>query len=176
MMSTTTSTHVNSALSPPTPHKCAYQAAEKAFSNKSPNISLLSLEGLNAPSSDPLPSGASFLLEIHRRREKSHNCAYQAAEKPFSNKSPHMSLLSLEGLDAPSSGPLPSGASFLLEIHRRREKSATPSQKVTRKERTFLDKFAAPSQKITGTPVQRWTKKERNLLLEKAVNLAAEDS
>jgi hypothetical protein len=134
MMSTTSSSRGNSAFPLPTPLKCAYQAAEKSFS---------------------------------------------------SNKSPHISLLSSEGLYAPSSYPLPSGASFLLEIHRRRKKSATPFQNMTRKEREYVDKSTAPLQKITGkeqsllrksaTPLQRLTKKERNLLLEKAVNLSTED-
>jgi hypothetical protein len=109
-----------------------------------------------------------------------HQCdAYQAAENSFNKtKSPPISLLSLEGqgLYAPSPDLLPAGADFLLEIHNRRQKSATPYKKMSRKEREYVDN-AAGKQKLLKKPattLQKMTKIERNLLLEKALTLISQ--
>jgi hypothetical protein len=79
-----------------------------------------------------------------------------------------IALHSLEGLYAPASVPLPSGPSFLLEIHRRREHSTTgtPFQKMTRKEREYVE--------TSAIALQRTTKKERNSLpLQSKVEIAS---
>jgi hypothetical protein len=109
----------------------------------------------------------------------------QAASKTTDTEVPALSLFSAGALNARSSDPLPSGASFLLEIHRRREHSATPSQKLTRKEREFLEQNAHPSFSMTSMdlslprksapPPQSMSKKERNSLLEEALHLMSED-
>jgi hypothetical protein len=76
-----------------------------------------------------------------------------------------LSLISAGTFNVPSSDPLPSGASFLLEIHRRREQSACPSQRMKRKEREFL------SSNMTSM-----TQKERNLfILDEALDLISKD-
>jgi hypothetical protein len=97
-----------------------------------------------------------------------------------------LSLFSSAGaFNVPSSDPLPSGVSFLLEIHRRREQSASPSQKMKRKEREYVEKYTHPSLNATGmglviptksaAPRQSMTKEERTSLLNEALNLISED-
>jgi hypothetical protein len=108
----------------------------------------------------------------------SHLC--KSSRKPANTKTPISSVLpSVALLDAPSpdANALPSGESFLLEMHRRRELSFTPSQKMTRKEREYLDKAANPSKHMViqelslPTKLARLTKKERDLFLQKALDL-----
>jgi hypothetical protein len=93
-----------------------------------------------------------------------HKCAYYAAaRKPVRTETPCIALYSLEGEYAPASDPLPSGPSFLLQMHRRREHSATPFQKMTRKEREYVE--------TSAIPLQRMTKNERNSLLQDVMDL-----
>jgi hypothetical protein len=114
--------------------------------------------------------------------------SYQTASKTSDSLVPALSLLSAGVLNVPSSSdPLPPGASFLLEIHRRREQSATPFQKMKRKERDYLEKYAHPSTSMdldlpttkSPAPPQSMTKKERNSLLgealDQALDLMSED-
>jgi hypothetical protein len=81
------------------------------------------------------------------------------------------------------SDSIDSGASFLLAIHRRREESSSPSQKMTRKEGEYLRKDAHPSlhlpnmrsSKNAAPPTQKMTKKERDSVLDSALDLLSED-
>jgi hypothetical protein len=100
-----------------------------------------------------------------------------------------ISLFSSAGAfkNVPSSDdhPLPSGVSFLLEIHRRREQSASPSQKMKRKEREYVERYTHPSFNMAGmglviptksaAPRQSMTKEERTSLLNEALHLISED-
>jgi hypothetical protein len=94
------------------------------------------------------------------------------------------SVISSGALYAPSSDAdaLPSGVSFLLEMHRRRERSNSPSQKMTRKERECLDKVANPSKHMTRQQLSlpaksalRMTKKVRDSFLQEALDLLSDD-
>jgi hypothetical protein len=110
-----------------------------------------------------------------------------------------VSALSMHTLGAPyedSPDTLPSGASVLLEIHNRREQATTPSQKMTWKERECLETYADPSliEKYANplvvhntnadvgllptkspAPSKKMTKKERDSLLQEALDLLSED-
>jgi hypothetical protein len=180
MSTCTTSQQLNSGPNLSTPYKSTYQEARKTVNTRGPT---LSLGALFAAPSDPLPSGAS----------KSAYC--QEASKTVNNTVSALSLLCLGEVYEASPDPLPSGASFLLEIHSRRENAAAPSQKMTRKEREYLETYAHPSSienyahpslKRTSTdvgsptksplpPPQKMSKKDRASLLQEALDLLSED-
>jgi hypothetical protein len=107
-----------------------------------------------------------------------------SSRKPAHTKTLIGSVIPYGALYAPSSDAdaLPSGASFLLEIHRRRETSNTTSQKISRKEREYLDKVANPSKHMTtqqlSLPAEsalRITKKELKSFLQEALDLFSDD-
>jgi hypothetical protein len=179
-MSTFTTNHLNSGLPLSTPYKTTYQEARKTVRSKAPT---LSLGALYAAPSDALPSGASKLT-------------YHEASKTGNTTVSALSLLTLGAVYEESPDPLPSGASFLLEIHCRREQATTPSQKMTQKEREYLETYANPSSiekhghsslKRTSTDVgsptkppappqkMTMTKKQRDSLLQEALDLLSED-
>jgi hypothetical protein len=116
----------------------------------------------------------------------------------FTTNSTSVSALAMHTLGAQyeeSAYTLPSGASFLLEIHSRREQATTPSQKMTRTERdcleTYVDpalieKYAHPLLHKTSvdlslptnkspTPSKKMTKKVRDSLLQEALDLMSEE-
>jgi hypothetical protein len=116
-----------------------------------------------------------------------YKSTYQEARKTV-NTAPmpalSLSLLSTsEDSAADLSDSFDSGASFLLAIHRRREKSTAPSQKMTRKEGEYLEADAHPSlylpnmrsPKKLAPPTQKMTKKERDSLLDSALDLLFKD-
>jgi hypothetical protein len=125
----------------------------------------------------------------HSSVSKSYKSTYETASKTADTdlKTVVRSLFSAGAFNnVPSSDPpLPSGASFLLEIHRRREQSAFPSQKMKRKERDYIEKYSHPSPNKTNmnlslptksaAPRQSMTKEELNSLLGYALDLMSED-
>jgi hypothetical protein len=176
-MSTLT-TSLNSALPLSTPYKSTYREASKTLNTKLPALSLGALCAA-APSGGPFTSGASKSTD--KEVSKTVNTTVSA-----------LSLLTMGALYEESADTLPSGASFLLEIHSRRGQSTTPSQKMTRKEREYLDahpssieKCAHPSVHQTSMdlspptkslpPPQKMTKKDRDSLLQEALDLMSED-
>jgi hypothetical protein len=118
----------------------------------------------------------------------SYKSSYQEASKKLNTTVPALSLVTTSEARnaASSSDPLSSGASVLLEIHLRRNKSTAPSQKMTRKEGEYLETYAHPAlhmasmdfslpkESATPTP-QKMTKKERDSLLGEALDLLSED-
>lgn len=117
-----------------------------------------------------------------------YESSYQEARKTaYTAPMPALSLSLLTSEDSkadPSDDSLlGSGASFLLAMHRRREKSTAPSQKMTRKEGEYLETDANPSlnlpnmrwPKKLAPPTQLMTKKERDSLLGFALDLLSED-
>jgi hypothetical protein len=178
-MPTYTTNHLNSGLPLSTPYKSTYHQSRKVVHSKAPTLSLGALYA--APPSDPLPSGASKLT-------------YQESTKTVNTTVSALSLLTLGAVYEESPDPLPSGASFLLEMHSRREKATTPSQKMTRKEREYLETYADPSSigkyahpslhktsvelslpTESPAPPQKLSKKERDSLLQEALDLLSED-
>jgi hypothetical protein len=171
-MSTYTTNHLSSDVPLSTPCKSTYQEARKRVNTKGPTLSL----------------GALYAAPA------SKESTYQEASKTVNNTVSALSLLCLGEVYEASPDPLPSGASFLLEIHSRREKAAAPSQKMTRKEREYLETYAHPSSienyahpslKKTNSdlslptespaPSQKMSKKERDSLLQEALDLLSED-
>lgn len=109
----------------------------------------------------------------------------QSARKIADTELTDLSLFSAGAFNLSSLDPLPAGASFLLELHRRREKSDYPSQKMKRKEREYLEMYAHPSFNMTSmdlgsstqsaAPRQSMTRKERNSLLGEALDLISDE-
>jgi hypothetical protein len=176
-MSTLT-TSLNSSLPLSTPYKSTYREASKTLNTKLPALSLGAL--CAAPSGGPFTSDTS----------KSN---YKEASKTVNTTVSALSLLTMGArLYEESPDSRSSGASFLLEIHSRRKQSTTPSQKMTRKEREYLDahplsieKYSHPSLHQTSMdlspptksapPPQKMTKKDRDSLLQEALDLFSED-
>jgi hypothetical protein len=118
-----------------------------------------------------------------------YKLAYQEARKTVkTTPMPALSLSPLSSDDSeadPAADFLDSGASVLLAIHRRREKSTAPSQKMTRKEQEYLETDANPSlylpnmrspKKLAPPSTRKMTKKQkRGSLLDSALDLLSED-
>jgi hypothetical protein len=116
-----------------------------------------------------------------------YKSTYQEARKTVNTTPiPALSLSLVTSEDstaADSSDSLDSGASFLIAIHRRREESSSPSQKMTRKEGEYLKTNAHPSLHLpnmrssakSATSTQKMTKKERDSLIDSALDLVSED-
>jgi hypothetical protein len=116
-----------------------------------------------------------------------YKSTYQEARKTVNTTPiPALSLSLVTSEDstaADSSDSLDSGASFLIAIHRRREESSSPSQKMTRKEGEYLKMNAHPSLHLpnmrssakSAPSTQKMTKKERESLIDSALDLVSED-
>jgi hypothetical protein len=124
-----------------------------------------------------------------------YKSTYQQGSKAISTSVSALSMHTLGAHYEDSPDTLPSGASVLLEIHNRREQAATPSQKMTRQERDCLETYADPSliEKYahpllhktnadlslpptkSPAPSKKMTKKERESLLQEALDLLSED-